>query len=249
MIQCCFSYIPVLLLFTLFSGITLAEEPDWSLYGNLLETHVKQEKHHGVVLNWVDYSELKKDSRWEQVIKQLDSFSTARLSGHEERLAFYINAYNILTMKVVSDNWPLESIKDVGSFFQPVWKREAGNINGETVTLNQVEHEILRKMNEPRIHFAIVCASVSCPDLRSEPYIAAKLDQQLEDQTNSFLGNAKKGLMLEGDQIRVSKIFSWFAEDFSADGGVKGFLGRYSKLPESFSLEMNLPYDWRVNGS
>lgn len=249
MIQRCFSYIPVLLFFTLFSGITSAEEPDWSLYDSLLETHVKQEAHHGVLLNWVDYSELKKDPRWEDVIKQLDSFSTARLSGRGERLAFYINAYNILTMKVVTDNWPLESIKDVGSFFRPVWKRDAGNINGETVTLNQVEHEILRKMKEPRIHFAIVCASVSCPDLRREPYTAAKLDQQLEDQTRRFLGNAKKGLLLTEDRVRVSKIFSWFAEDFSSKGRVEDFLRQYSKLPESYSLESNLPYDWRVNGS
>lgn len=249
MIQRCFSFLPILLFFVLFSGASFAEEPDWSLYGNLLTTHVKQEQHHGVALSWVNYTELKKDPLWEQVTAQLDAFSTARLSGREEQLAFYINAYNILTMKFVSDNWPLESIKDVGSFFSPVWKRDAGKINGETVTLDQVEHKILRKMKEPRIHFAIVCASVSCPDLRREPYIAEKLDQQLEDQTNSFLRNAKKGLLLTEDQIRVSKIFSWFEEDFSSKGGVEGFLRQYRKLPKSYSLDSNLPYDWRVNGS
>ena len=244
-----FHFALVLMMASLFPHALFAAEPDWSIYSDMLHQYVKPETHHDVTLNWVNYTGLKTDPRWEQVVQAVENFSPERLNNREEKLAFYINAYNIFSLKKVIDNWPVESIKDVGNFFRPVWKRDAGSIGGERVSLDHLEHEILRPMGEPRIHFAIVCASISCPDLLREPYRAAQLDLQLKEQVRGFLDNEKKGLSLEGSKLKVSKIFSWFKEDFSGGNGVVPFLQKYKKLPQSLSLKADLPYDWRVNGN
>jgi len=241
-------FILVSLVSILISGSLQAKEPDWSDYAALLKQYVSTEQRHGVQLNWVGYSKIAKDPRWPRIIKQIETFSPKLLATDQERLAFYINAYNIMAIKVVVDNWPLESIKDVGNMLWPVWKRVAGKVGGKEVTLNEIEHEILRPMGEPRIHFAIVCASTSCPDLRKEPFAVDKLDSQLDDQVSQFLNNTKKGLNQKSDGIRASKIFSWFEEDFGGEPGIKKFIHHYKPLPEGSSIEADLPYDWQVNG-
>ena len=226
-----------------------AVEPDWQDYGRLLEHHLRPVTIDGVSLMGVDYRALRRDPLFPRVTATLTHFDPAHLAGRRERLAFYINAYNILAMKVVVDNWPLDSIKDAGGLFGSVWKQDAGVIGGRTVSLDQIEHRILRPMGEPRIHMAIVCASVSCPDLRPEPYRAARLDQQLDQQARGFLANPGKGLRLKGSVARVSRIFDWFEEDFqNAYGGVMPFLRRYGpSLPRVVSIEADLPYDWSLN--
>lgn len=231
-------------------AIASAVEPSMDLYQKLLTQYVKTEKHHGTTLNWVNYTALKKDAAFTQLVQQFADFPPEQLEGKKEKLAFYINAYNILAMKTVVDHWPVESIKDVGSFLRPVWKKEAGTIGGKTVSLDEIENEVLRPMGEPRIHVAIVCASISCPDLRAEPYTAEKLDEQLDDQARKFLSNPQKGLVIEGERARTSKIFDWFAEDFEkAYGSVRMFISQYSDLPEDIKLKTGgLPYNWSVNG-
>ncbi|MEO8417380.1 MAG: DUF547 domain-containing protein [Methylophilaceae bacterium] len=226
----------------------MAAEPDWSDYAKLLSHHVSPGTKNGVALNVVDYAALKTSGEIDKAAAQLAAFPLEKLANREEKLAFYINAYNILAMKMVLDHWPLESIKDVGSFFSPVWKKPAGQLDGKTVTLDALEHRILRPMGEPRIHFAIVCASVSCPDLRVEPYTAGRLDAQLDDQVRLFLGNSAKGLRIEQGGIRVSQIFDWFKQDFAESGGVEAFVRRYQPgLPEKLPLKANIPYDWSLN--
>ncbi|MDH5219188.1 MAG: DUF547 domain-containing protein [Gammaproteobacteria bacterium] len=225
-----------------------ADEPDWKILNALLKENVSSGKRNGVELNLLDYRRLQRDARFDTVIDQVQKFPLARLQAEKERLAFYINAYNVFAIKMVLDHWPLESIKDAGSLFNPVWKKPIGFIDGKRVSLHEIEHEILRKMAEPRIHMAIVCASVSCPDLRNEAYTAVKLDQQLDEQSAQFLNNAKKGLRLEGDEILVSKIFDWFEKDFEKMGGVKSFISRYRKdIPIELSVDADLPYDWSLN--
>ncbi|MBF0347028.1 MAG: DUF547 domain-containing protein [Magnetococcales bacterium] len=226
-----------------------ATEPDWSLYKAVLQRHVSPQTRKATVLNWVNYTALKKDPDLATTVRMLAEFPVATLSGPKEKLSFHINAYNILALNMVAEHWPLESIKDVGSIISPVWKKDAGSIGGTKVTLDQVEHEILRPMGDPRMHMAIVCASISCPDLRREPYVAAQLDQQLDDQARGFLANSAKGLRLEGGTVKVSRIFSWFADDFAKQGGVSGFLQHYRQnLPQTMNIEADLPYDWSVNG-
>lgn len=224
-----------------------AAEPDWSAYAEVLKS-VSPGTKNNVKLALVDYQRLKENGKLEAAYQQLSNFPVKNLGNKEEKLAFYINAYNILALKTVIDHWPLDSIKDVGSLISPVWGKPAGSIDGETVSLDDIENKILRPIGEPRIHFAIVCASVSCPDLRNTPYTASKLNAQMDEQLHQFLANADKGLRVGKKSILVSRIFDWFGKDFKAVGGVEAFIRRYRPdLPE-LPLKADINYDWDVNG-
>lgn len=224
-----------------------AQAEDWGLLDAVLAQYVAPVQRAGIRFHAVDYDALAVDPRYQQLLTQIETAKPATLTNREERLAFYINAYNVYAIKMVIDNMPMDSIRDAGSLFTPVWKKPVGNIGGEAVTLDQIEHAILRTMGEPRIHFAIVCASLSCPNLRQEAYRAEKLEQQLEDQTRKFLADDTKGLVLAGKRVRLSQIFDWFEEDFDAAGGVEAFVRSYHDLPEQISWRANLPYDWDLN--
>ena len=226
----------------------VAEEPDWKSYQAVLD-HVKPGLKNGVSLMQADYPAIKASGSLDKAYQEISAFNPNRLATREEKLAFYINAYNLLALKMVADHWPLESIKDVGSLLSPVWDKPAGELGGKTVTLGDVEHKILRPIGEPRIHLAIVCASVSCPDLRNEPYKAAKLNTQLDDQAKRFLDNPGKGLKIENDAIRASQIFDWFEKDFAAEGGVTAFIKRYKNGLPDLKIKPDIAYDWAVNSS
>lgn len=224
-----------------------AGNPDWSGYERILSQYVNADVRDGIAFNWVDYQALRTDPSFGKILHTLDSYPLAELKTREDTLGFYINAYNILAIKMVIDHWPLDSIKDAGSWFKPVWDRPAGRLGGRVFSLGQIEHDILRPMREPRIHFALVCASVSCPDLRREAYRPERLSEQLDDQTRRFLSDPRRGLRLENGSIRVSKIFGWFRKDFEDAGGVETFLRRYVTFPDNRRLAADLPYDWRLN--
>lgn len=244
-----FVKVSLILLSTLLtiSVLAHAEEPDWSDYQAVL-SHVKPGSKNGVKLMLVDYPAIKANGSLDKACQALAAFDPNRLSNRGERLAFYINAYNILALKTVADHWPVDSIKEVGSLFKPVWDRPAGQVGGKTVSLGEVEHKILRPLGDPRIHLAIVCASVSCPDLRNEPYTAARLPSQLDEQSQRFLGNAGKGLSVGQDRIEVSKIFDWFEEDFAAGGGVAAFIKHYKPELPDLKINATIDYDWSING-
>ncbi len=238
------------LLVVIGAGLSAQAQPealDWSAYDALLAAHVTSGERNGIHHHRVDYQAVRQDPRYAQALALIANFPIAQLTERNARLAFYINAYNLYAIKMVIDHLPLESIRDVGSLFSPVWGKEAGIIGGKPVSLDEIEHEILRPMGEPRVHFAIVCASLSCPNLRTEAFTAEKLEQQLDDQTRSFLHDSSKGLALEVNRVRVSQIFDWFGEDFEAAGGVESFLRRYRELPSSIRLRADLPYDWSLN--
>lgn len=226
-----------------------AGEPDWSVYEQLLERHVSPGEEAGIQHTRVDYSALADDPLFHESISLIENHPTSQLETREQRLAFHINAYNLFAIRMVVENRPLDSIRDAGSLFSPVWGKEIGEIDSEPVTLDMIEHDIIRGMDEARIHFAVNCASLSCPDLRREPYTAARLDEQLDDQTRSFLDSPDKGLREEADRIRVSQIFDWYAEDFEEEAGsVRAWISRYRDLPENKRLRANLPYNWELNG-
>ena len=132
------------------------------------------------------------------------------------------------------------------SLFKPVWKKPAGMLNDKVVTLHHIEHQILRRFNEPRIHFAIACASISRPDLRDEIYRPEDLDNQLNDQVQKFIKNKGKGSRVVNNELYLSKIFDWFEDDFEA-GGVIGFLGRYEPGFKRFEAFDTIDYNWRLN--
>ena len=193
------------------------------------------------------------DPAFRQVVEGLKHVSLDKLPSKEEKLSCWINVYNILAVKMVADNYPVESIKDVGNLFRPVWKRPAGVVAGKMRTLNEIEHEILREMGEPRIHVAIVCASVSCPDLRAEAFTPDRLDTQLDEQMKAFLVNPGKGLRYDAKKNRVyiSAIFDWFEGDFKAQGGVIGYISRYLEPAVATKIKgaklSYLKYNWNVN--
>jgi len=205
----------------------------------------------------VDYPGLLAEPRWKKLVARLAAVDPAEIETREERLAFWINAYNILAIEVVLGAYPVESIRDIGSFFSPVWKKEAGHIGGKPRSLHEIEHEILRPMGEPRIHAAIVCASISCPDLRREPFEAKRLDAQLDEQLRRWLANPQKGSRLDktSETLTVSSIFRWFDEDFGARGGVLEFIEPYLPAASRSWLagregQVRLDwfdYDWNLN--
>ena len=224
-------------------------------YADLLARHTREVDDTAGVR--VDYAGLARAQGWRRVVSNLSRADPAALGGRDERLAYWINAYNILAIDVVVGSYPVDSIKDVGSFLRPVWKREAGTIGGRAVTLDEIEHRILRPMGEPRIHAAIVCASVSCPPLRREPFRAAGLDAQLDEVTRRWLADPRKGAHIDPEtrSVALSRIFDWFEEDFAGVGGVLAFVARHVGADDRRWLEENgdraslryLDYDWRLN--
>jgi hypothetical protein len=225
-------------------AIALATEPSWDLYAEILGRHVAPGEQDGVRLNLVDYDEVARDPGFAALVNQVRGFDVRSLESREEKLAFYINAYNILTIQLIVDHWPLESIRDIGNFFRGPWDIVMlENADGE-LTLDDIEHEIIRSLGEPRIHFAVNCASVSCPDLRAEPYTASRLDEQLEEQTRDFLANPGKGVTVEGNDLRVSKLFDWYEEDF---GDIAGFVREHKQGIEFKRIDGYLDYNWSLN--
>ncbi len=225
-----------------------AGEPDWNTYSAMLKAHISSGEKDGIKLHLVDYPALAADQRWPGLLKQLSAFDLHALKSRDEKLAFWINVYNILAIKTVLDHWPLRSIRDVGGLFSPVWGQPAGVVAGKMRSLHEIEHEILRPMGEPRIHFAIVCASVSCPDLRAEAFTAPRLNRQLDDQVTTFLSRPQKGMALQDGSARLSKIFDWFEDDFAPRGGVLGFIHHYRPdIRINTRLASYLDYNWALN--
>ncbi len=244
-----------LLFLVFFSGLivlsapAVSKEPGWSDYRVLLKRYVRPGVRNGVRVNLVDYTGIARDPRWPKVLKKLAKYPEHRLKTKKERMAFYINAYNIMTIRLIVENWPLKSIRDIGGFFSPVWKKKAGMVAGKPVSLSYIGQSKLRPLGDLRNYFALACGSTSCPDLRRQPYVARKLDSQLDDQTKLFLNNRGKGLAKSGGQVRVSKLFSWFEYDFNRCGGVRAFVSRYKTIPDRVTLRADLPYNWNINGS
>jgi len=190
----------------------------------------------------VDYAGLQKDrAPLDAFAGDLAGLDRALYDGwsQSEKTAFWINAYNGLTLKLIVDRYPIESstLRSVvfpkNSIMQIPgrWKKVEFEVMGEGLTLDTIEHKILRaEFDEPRIHVALVCAALSCPELRTEPYVAARLDAQLDDQAREFLANDKKFVIDRNKGVvRLSAIFDWFTEDFVGRYGTGDPPGRRSE--------------------
>jgi len=155
-----------------------------------------------------------------------NNFPNKKNWSRDEQLAYWINAYNAFTVKLIVDHYPVKSIKDIKNglpFVNSVWDIKFITIEGEEYDLNNIEHGIIRKeFGEPRIHFAVNCASYSCPRLRNEAFVAARLEEQLEDQTRLFFNDKRKNNIISKDKIVLSSILNWYSPDFTN----KGFLSR-----------------------
>lgn len=181
--------------------------------------------------------------------------------SRDQRLAFLINTYNAFTVKLVTENYPLDSIKDIGGMFGSPWTQAFIPLFGQRLTLNQIEHSMIREpgvFDEPRIHFAVNCASIGCPALRTEAYVASELDAQLEDSQRRFLSDRTRNhFQASNGYFQVSKIFKWYADDFAKhSGSLPAYLNRQATLlaparqlkqaQNAIKVEF-LDYDWSLN--
>ena len=168
-----------------------------------------------------------------------------------EQLAFLINLYNAQTLDLIANNYPVKSIKDIASDSNGPWELPIVSLFGERITLNALEHEVIRK-NYPdaRVHFTLVCAAIGCPVLINTPYEAEILDSQLDKQTKVFLSDKdKNSIDTSGKVLRLSTIFDWFKEDFIAQSGsVITFVNPYFNNQATAEFEIEYTnYDWSLN--
>jgi len=226
-----------------------AQPVDNTLFAQVLARHV----HNGIV----DYSGLKADpSKLDAYLAQLAAADLPSLP-ERERFAAYINLYNAATIKLILDHFPVTSIRDIGGLFGSPWKLPVVRTRAGTITLDALEHDILRKQfKDARLHAAINCASKGCPPLSSEPYEAARLDEQLDRASRAFVHTPERA-RLTGDTLFVSAIFDWFEADFGGADGVIAFVARHADPALRDALAAHggriklkyLPYDWSLNGS
>ncbi|HEB89322.1 MAG TPA: DUF547 domain-containing protein [Deltaproteobacteria bacterium] len=228
---------------------------DLDLYARLLQTHTRSVP--DIVGTRVDYRALRESPEWARLVQQVHSARPSRLKTRDQKLAFWINAYNILAIDLVAKHYPVSGIKEIGSFLSPVWDREVARIEGQPYSLGSIEHGILRKMGEPRIHAAIVCASVSCPPLSRKPFRPETLDADLSAAMKAFLANRRKGFVLDrrNHVVRLSKIFDWFEDDFASTGGVLASIMPHLVPEDAAWLRAHgsdatiryFDYDWSLN--
>ena len=222
-------------------------------FDRVLRTHVKD--------GLVDYTSIKNNPA------DLDTFledaaavkeSTYDTWSQNQQLAFLIDLYNAATIRLIIDNYPLESIKDIGNAIVGAWQKPVVRLFGKRKTLDYLEHSLIReKFDDPRIHFALVCAAISCPPLRAEAFVPDKLDAQLDDQGRTFLADKTKNrLSPDTKTAHISKIFDWFRGDFTKDGRsllealAPWFSESDRQLIESEDLKIEFQkYDWSLNGT
>jgi hypothetical protein len=219
---------------------------------------------HFVRDGFVDYARLKKDGQADlgAYLSSLESVCRGHYDTwtREQKLAYWINAYNAYTVRLVLNHYPLKSIRSIGMLPGAAFRENfipLKGVQGKTLSLNDIEHEILRKeFSEPRIHFAIVCASKACPTLRSEAYRAAGLGGQLDEAARGWVRDSGKNRFdAASRKLQLSSIFKWFREDFErATKTLPEFVARYADEPTASAIRAGsvgiefLDYDWSLNG-
>ncbi len=220
---------------------------DHGLFDQVLEQHVDED-------GWVDYAGLKQDSsKLDQYIASLNE-APLETPGRNEKLALLINAYNAFTLKLIVENYPLESIKDIRA--RDRWEAERWKVGGQTWSLNQIEHEQIRpNFKEPRIHFALVCAAVGCPPLAKTAYRGETIETQLAAQTD-YVHSHKTWLRVDGGNktIHLTKLYQWYDGDFEQSAGtVVEFVASVSDEAAQLTADDSKPrvryldYDWALN--
>lgn len=215
----------------------LDEATDHNKWNALLQKNVSKN-------GTVNYKGFQKDGK--ELQSYLDELSVSvpnRSWSRNAILAYWINTYNAFTVKLILDNMPIKSIKDINN----PWGKKFISLANKKYSLEEIEHEILRKMDEPRIHFAINCASFSCPNLLNSAYTETKLEQQLNTVAKSFINDKSKN-SITANKIEISKIFDWFAGDFKKEGSVISFLNQYSSIKINPKAKLNYKdYNWSLN--
>ncbi len=254
----------ILSFIVLTSSLSLAFDHKHSLFANLLNAHVKMSPNK--TSSVVDY----KNFNTNQLNKYLKSISSVEKKDFnnftvKQQLAFYINAYNAYTIKLILDNYPVKSIKKIGTFFSSPWKKKFFKLFKEDSFLNQIEHKFVRASktlgNDARIHFAFNCASIGCPALLNTPWIAEKLNSQFESAAQNFLkDHSRNRVNIKNKSVQLSNIFKWYGNDFKTKNykSLKAFLTIYANsiainekekaliLSKDYSITFS-GYDWNLN--
>lgn len=239
-------FIVILLLACPAPAASPAGAADSDAYARILAAHVD-------VQGRVDYAGLKREEALLDVVLAAMSRAEPGTMDRDARMAFWINVYNAFTLKLVLDDYPgIDSIRDIGPWYSTPWKREFIPVDGQLLSLDQVEKDILiPQFKDPRVHFAINCASASCPPLLDEPYDGAVLDRQLDERAHAFI-NDGLNVRIEGDTLVLSRIFDWYEEDF---GDVPAFVAHHATGTLAVRLRAlgrdprirYLDYDWSLN--
>ncbi len=189
-----------------------------------------------------------------EYLKLLESNEPQSSWTDDQKLAYWINAYNAFTLDLILEHYPVKSIKDIGAtikipFVNTPWDIKFINIGDEPKDLNNIEHGIIRKeFEEPRIHFALVCAAISCPKLQNRAYLPETLDAQLTDAAKDFLSDPSKNEIKSSSKAQVSKLFSWYRGDFTKKTTLEEYINQYTevKLEKRARLDY-MDYDWALN--
>ena len=209
---------------------------DYKVFDKLLKTYVDPNGR-------VNYKMLTKEkTAINQVLDQWQKINAQKLN-EKARLAFYINLYNLTTLKVIADNYPIKSIKDMKG--GKIWDIGLMVLNGKSYSLNELENQLIRgQYKEPRIHFLINCGAKSCPPLHTEAFTEKNIDELMDKRTRQFINDALSNTITP-KQIKISKIFDWYQTDF---GNLVSFINRYSKTKVLNNAKISfMDYDWDLN--
>ncbi|MFK8061381.1 MAG: DUF547 domain-containing protein [Polaribacter sp.] len=231
------------ILILLIAILTLSQvNAQTSIFNDLLQKHVTKD---GIV----DYKAFKKDeAKLDTYISYLEKTSPAKSWSENKQKAFWINAYNAYTIKLILENYPLKSIMNIKQKGKTAWKIPFAKVGGKTYTLDHIEHEILRKkLFDPKIHVGVNCASGSCPKLGNMAFTEENVDTTLEKLMKEFVNDASRN-KISNKKIQISSIFDWFKTDFTKNGSVIDYLNKYSDTKIKKKAKTSyLKYDWSLN--
>ncbi len=218
-----------------------AYQVDYSIWNELLQKHVTNR-------GFVDYQAFKKDEdKLLEFTNHLENNTPQKNWTDNQKKSYLINAYNAYTIQLVIEHYPVKSIKDIGGFLSNVFKKDFINFNGEMISLDDIEKGMLLPMGDSRVHFAVNCASYSCPKLDNKAYQPENLNRHLDLAAKDFI-NSKRNV-LSPNEVRLSKIFKWYKSDFENENqSLIDFINQYSakKLQNNIDIEY-LDYNWQLN--
>ncbi|WP_288955121.1 DUF547 domain-containing protein [uncultured Polaribacter sp.] len=214
-----------------------------SVFNDLLQKHVSDS---GIV----DYKSFKADqTKLDTYISYLEKTTPENSWSNNKKRAFWINAYNAYTIKLILENYPLKSIMDIKQKGKTAWKIPFAKVGGKTYTLDHIEHEILRKkLFDPKIHVGVNCASGSCPKLGNVAFTEDNIDEELTKLMKAFVNDVTRNKITK-KKVQISEIFNWFKGDFTKNGSVIDYLNKYSNTEIKSNAKISyLKYDWSLNG-
>ena len=248
----------IFLITTLRVEAKISEEQEAFLtpYTKLLSKYVAVQTKNNIKSTGINYLAWQSDPLHEEALSNLSKVAIQDITLKEEKISFWINVYNFLTIDLIIKQGEQKTIHNLGGLVGDPWNEFAWILDGLEFTLGQIHHQTLRLINEPRVHFTLTCAAVSCPDLKRTPYHTNKIYSQLEKQTKKFLKSKEKGvIIIEPKQgkskikkhkiFKISEMFQWFKSDFDG-GSVERFISRYIDV-DGAKFDGYIEHDWSLN--